>query len=86
MPIPSDCERVPGNGGDAGNPFFVRVYVDDVILVEDRFFQDGRRLRRPVESLASDNFRLLGPRGPRDPPMLEAHKMLGRSTRLEVLG
>ena len=52
MSIPSDCERVPGNGGDAGDPFFVRFYVDDGILVEVRFFQDGRKLRRAMESLA----------------------------------
>ena len=31
------------------------------------FFQDGRRLRRTIDSLASDHFRLLGLRGPRDP-------------------
>ena len=64
MPIPSDCERVPGNGSDAVDPFFVRFCVDDGILVEVCFFQDGRRLRRAIESLASDHFRLLGPRGP----------------------
>ena len=52
MSIPSDCERVPGNGGDAGGPFFVRFYVDDGILVGVRFFQDGRKLRRAMESLA----------------------------------
>ena len=42
--IPSDYERVPGNAGDAGDTFFVRFHVDDGILVEARFFQDGRRL------------------------------------------
>ena len=52
MSIPSDCERVPGNGGHAGDPFFVRFYVDDGILVEVRFFQDGCKLRRAMESLA----------------------------------
>ena len=86
MPISSDCERVPGNGGDAGDPFFVRFYLDDGILVEVRFFQDGRRFRRAIESLASYYFRLLGPRDPPDPPLLEAHKILGWSTHLEVLG
>ena len=86
MSIPSDSERVPGNGGDAGDPFVVRFYVHDSILAEVRFFQDGRRLRRMIESLALDHLRLLGPRGPQDPPLLEAHKMLGSSTRLEVLG
>ena len=86
MPIPPDCERVPGNDSDAGDPFFVRFYVDDGILVEVRLFQNGRRFRRVIESLASDHFRLLGPHGSRDPPLLKAHKILGRSTRLEVLG
>ena len=85
MPIPSDCECVPVSGGDASDPFFVRFYVDDGILVKVRFFQGGRRLRRAIESLASDPFRLLGPRGPRDLPLLEAHTILGWSTRLEVL-
>ena len=28
MPIPSDYERVSGTGGDAGDPFSVRFYVD----------------------------------------------------------
>ena len=51
-----DCERVPGNDGDAGDPFFVWFYVDGGILVKVRFFQDGRRLRRAIESLASDHF------------------------------
>ena len=86
MSIPSDCERVPDNGGDAGDSFVVRFYVDDGILFEVRFFQDGRRLRCMTESLALDHLRLLGPRDPRDPPLLEAHKMLRWSTRLEVLG
>ena len=54
------------NGGDAGDLFFVRFYVDDDILVEVRFFQDRRRLRLAIESLESDHFRLLGPRDPRD--------------------
>ena len=67
MSIPSDCERVPGNGGDIGDPFFVPFYVDDGILVEVRVFKDGRRLQRAIVSLASDHFRLLGPRGPRNP-------------------
>ena len=86
MSIPSDCERVPGNGGDAGDSFVVRFYVDDGILFEVCFFQDGRRLRRMIESFALDHLRLLGPSGPRDPPLLKAHKLLRWSTRLEVLG
>ena len=76
MPIPSDCERVLGNGGDVGDPFFVSPYVDDGILVEVHFFPDGRRLRRAIESIASDHFRFVSPRGPRDSPLLEAHKLL----------
>ena len=56
MPTPSDCKRVPGNGGDAGDIFFVKFYVDDGILVEVRFFQDRRKLRRAIESLGSDHF------------------------------
>ena len=55
LPIPSDAERAPGTGGDTGDPFFVRLYVDDSILVKERFFQDERRLRCVIESLASDH-------------------------------
>ena len=69
MPIPSDCLRVPGTGGDAGDLFFVWFYVDDGNLVEVRLFQDRRRLRRAIESLASDQFRFLDPHVPRDPPV-----------------
>ena len=69
IPISSDCERVPGTGGVASNPFFERFYVYDGILVEVRFFQDGPRLRRAIESLVQDHFQLLDPRGPRPPPV-----------------
>ena len=86
MSIPSDCERAPGAGGDAGDPFFLKFYVDDGILVEVRFFQHGGRLQLAMKSLASDCFRLFGPRGPRDPSLLEAHNIVGGKTRLEVLG
>ena len=75
-----------GTGGDASDPFFVRFYVDGDILVEVRFFQDGRRLQRAKEYLASDPFRLFGLRAPRDLLLLETHKILGWSTCLEVLG
>ena len=44
MPIPSDCERVPGTGGNSGDLFFMRLYVKDDFFVEVRFFQDGRTL------------------------------------------
>lgn len=74
------------DGGFAGWGFFVRYYVDDGVLVEAKFFQDGRRCRRAVQSLASDHFRLLGVRGPKDPPLLSREKITNLSTRLEVLG
>ena len=38
---PVRCKRVPGNGGDAGDLFFVQFYVGDGILVEVRFFKTG---------------------------------------------
>lgn len=34
MSIPPDSERVSGTGGDAGDAFFARLYLDDRILVE----------------------------------------------------
>ena len=86
MPIPSHYVRVPGAGGDTGDPFFVRCYIDGGILVKVCFFQDGRRFRRAVDSFVLDHFRMLGPRSPRDPPLWEAHTILGSSTRLKVLG
>ena len=87
VPTPSDCERVPGTGtgSDDGGPFFVLFYVDDGILVEVSVVQDGRRLRRAMESLVLDYFRLLGPRGPRNPPYWKRIRSWGWSTPLEVL-
>ena len=64
MPIPSDFERVPGTSIDTSDPFYVHLCVDDGILVEVRFFQDGRRLRLAIESLTLDPFQFIGPRGP----------------------
>ena len=64
----------------------MRYYVDDGILIEVRFFADGRRCRKAVQSLASDHFRLLGSRGPNDPPLLKRSKLTDFSTRLDVLG
>ena len=77
IPTPSDCERVPGTGGDASDPFIVVYYVDGNILIE---------VRCKVPWIASGHFRLLGPRGPREHPLLKAHTILGWTTHLEVLG
>ena len=41
--ILGDCGPVFGSGGNAGNYFFVRYYVDDGILVEVQWWPDGRR-------------------------------------------
>ena len=65
-----DCRPVPGGGGNAGSYFFVWYYVDDGILVAFRWWPDGRRCLRAVQSLASDYFRLLGKRGVSDSPLL----------------
>lgn len=84
--LPSGCQKVQGTGGFAGSPFFVRYYVDDGILVEVRFFADGRRCLHAVRSLASDHYRLLGNRGTNNPPLLSPAKITNFETRLEVLG
>lgn len=84
--LPPDCTKVAGEGGFAGSPFFVRYYVDDGVLVEARFFADGRRCVRAIQSSASDHFRLLGRRGPSDPPLLSREKITDFATRREVLG
>ena len=64
----------------------MRYCVDDGVLVEARFFKDGRRCRRAVQSLAPDHFRLLGIRGPNDLPLLSKEKITDFNTRLEVVG
>ena len=84
--IPGDCGPVSGSGGNAGNYFFVRYYVDDGILFELQWWPDGRRCLRAVQSLASDHFCLLGERGVSDPPLLSARKITDWDTQLGVLG
>ena len=84
--LPRDCATIVMDGGFAGPAFFVRYYVDDGVLVEAKFFQDSRRCRRAVQSLASSHFRLLGTRGPNDPPLLSKEKITDFNTRLEVPG
>ena len=84
--LPRDCATIVMDGGFAGSVFFVRYYVDDGVLVEVRFFRDGRRCLRAVQSIASDHFRLLGARGSDDPPLLSREKNTDFCTRLEVLG
>lgn len=86
VPLPVDCQTIVGDGAFAGCPFFVRYYVDDGVLIEGRFFADGRRCLRAVRSLATDHFRLLGERGPADPPLLSRGKITDFATRLDVLG
>ena len=84
--IPGDCGPVSGSGGNAGNYFLVRYYVDDGILVEFQFWPDGRRCLRAVQSLASNRFRLLGERIVSDPPLLSARKITDWDTQLEMSG
>ena len=68
MSILSYCESVPGNGSEADDPFLVGFYIDDGLLVEVRFFQDERRLRSAMESLASDHFDFSAPAVHGTPP------------------
>ena len=84
--VPQDCAQIPGAGGLISDPFFVRFYADDAILVEIVQWLDFRRCLRATQSLASDHFRLLGERGPRDPSLLSPRKMSNWDTSMEVLG
>ena len=84
--IPGDYGPVSCSGGNAGDYFFVRYYLDDVIPVELQWWPDGRRCLRAVQWLASDNVRLLGERGVSYPPHLYARKITDWDTQLEVLG
>ena len=43
--------------------------MDDSIVAEIQWFQDGGRCTRALLPLASDGFRLLGKRGSDDPPI-----------------
>ena len=67
--LPRDCRIVSGSGGYAGSRCFVRYYVDDGILVEVQWWPDGRRCMWAVQSLALNQFCLLGVRGASDPPL-----------------
>ena len=54
--LPPEC-RVPRGPGRGGRSLFcVQYYADDGILVEVRWWSDGRRCRRASESLGSDHF------------------------------
>lgn len=86
VPVPLDCLPIAGEGGFAGSRFFVRYYVDDGVLSEVRFFEDGRRCLRAIQSIASGDLRLLGTRGSGDPPLLAHCKLTDFSTRRGVLG
>ena len=84
--IPGDCGAVSCSGGNAGDYFVVRYYLDDVIPVELQWWPDGRRCLRAVQWLASDNLCLLDERGVSFPPHLSARKITDWDTQLEVLG
>ena len=85
-PLPPNCRVPPGTGGGVEDPFFVRFYVDDAILVEVQLLLGGIRCLRASESLSSDHFRLFGDRRVTDLPLLAARKVTSWDTRLEVLG
>ncbi|CAN0043129.1 unnamed protein product, partial [Choristocarpus tenellus] len=73
-------------GGGEEDQFFARMYVDDSILVEPQWFEDGRRLLLATNSLVSDHIRLLGKREIDEPPILSAKKLTGWHTTQVVVG
>ena len=66
--------------------FWARSYVDDTIGVEPLVCARGSRCFGASASLASDHFRLFGPRLSTDPPLLAPAKVSSGSTSLDVLG
>ena len=86
MPLPPECRVPSGQGGGVTGTFWARSYVDDTIGVEPLVCARGSRRLRASASLASDHFRLFGPRLPTDPPLLAPAKVSSWSTSLDVLG
>ena len=87
IPFPRGCKIPNGSGGGANDRYFIRFYVDDGILVEVEWFPRGERCKRASESCASDHFRLLGERGPDDPPpLVPTQTFVVWATKLVVLG
>lgn len=82
----NDCSRVPGVGGDAENPLFVRYYVDDGILVEVRCFNDGHRCLSAVHHLRLTTFICLDLAAPWARRCWNRQKNIDWATCLEVLG
>lgn len=84
--LPRGCRVPPGQGGGREDPFSSDYYIDDAMLAEIQYFDDGRRCLASSGALASDHSRLFGERTPRDPPILAAKKISNWDTELEVLG
>lgn len=85
VPRPGGSDGVPGVDGE-GDPFFVRHYVDDGILVTVCLLRDGRCLRRIIASIASGRFLLLRSHGPSEPLLLDPRMVLDWNTCLDALG
>ncbi|CAM9809095.1 unnamed protein product, partial [Choristocarpus tenellus] len=62
------------------------MYIDDSILVEPQWFEDGWRLKLATNPLVSDHIRLLGQRDLDEPPILSAKKLTGWHTTQVVVG
>lgn len=75
-----------GDGGGTHDPFFVRYYVDDAIVVKVQRFEYGDRCLQASASLASVHFRLFGDSQDGEPPSCRPAKFPRWDTRLEVLG
>ena len=86
MQLPPECRVASGQGGGATGTFWARSYGDDTIGAEPLVCARGSRCLRASASLASDHFRLFGPRLPIDPPLLAPAKVSSWSTSLDVLG
>lgn len=83
--VPADRDLIPDAGVHNSDPFFVRYYADDAMLVEIVQWLGYRQSLRAAQSLALDHFRLLGERGNQAPPVVVRTEVSDWNSSVEVL-
>lgn len=84
-PIPPGYLVPPGGGGGPVKPLFIRMYVDDAVLLESQCSLAGNRCVRASQSMTFDHGLLLDERQASDPALLAPETVSTWHTRLEVL-